>query len=172
MRPKSFIGRSVDKSWGMLSSMPTLTRRRSVGALVQILGKPRGPLGSELVPFRSQTEVLRHVLVPEHLNLCKNFIADIFSEFEYFKRYQFVLKNNDSWWSKCQIGNKPEEKMQISPFATDQLAYQHLGRGGSKKYDTIWEFFPNTNKPGTNNTNQPGNNTNQSGTNNRNQQYQ
>ena len=128
----------MEKSWGMLSSMPALTRRRSVGALVQILGKPRGPLGSELVPFRSQTEVLRHVLVPENLNLCKNFIADIFSEFEYFKRYQFVLKNNDSWWSKCQIGNKPEEKMQISPFATDQLACQHLGKG---RFQKIWYYL-------------------------------
>ena len=44
--------------------MPTVTWRRSVGILEE-----NGPLGSELVPLGSETEVLGHVLVPENIQL-------------------------------------------------------------------------------------------------------
>ena len=47
--------------------MPTVTWRRSVGILEE-----NRPLGGELVPLGSETEVLGHVLVPEKYSACLN----------------------------------------------------------------------------------------------------
>ena len=82
--------------------MPTFTWRRSVGILEE-----NCPLGSELVPMGPETEVLCHVLVPEHLIFCKKFDWTVASQFQAFQ-----IKT-------------PEEKMLVSPFAGDQLACQH-----------------------------------------------
>ena len=56
MRPKDLKA----QLWEQLANMPTVTWGRSVGILEE-----NRPLGSELVPLGSETEVLRHVLVPE-----------------------------------------------------------------------------------------------------------
>ena len=63
MRPKYLKA----QLWEQLASMPTVTWGRSVGILEE-----NGPLGSELVPLGSETEVLRHVLVPEKYSACLN----------------------------------------------------------------------------------------------------
>ena len=103
--PKVASGHS---SWEWYASMPTFTWRRPVGILEE-----NRPLGSKLVPTGSETEVLRHVLVPEKHNLCKNISI--------YELIDIITVTPESGTDK-----KPEEKMLVPPFAGDQPACQHL----------------------------------------------